>query len=337
MNAKRSAFTLIELLVVIAIIAILIGLLLPAVQKVREAAARASCENNLKQLGLACHKYESTNTYLPPGLGPEGTSMLFVILPYVEQANVVNLFNPNFSVWSTQNAPVMAQDLSLLKCPSDASTDVFKNFGVTFGRNNYYASIGNTAYQYQTISGTTEAQTSQLGIFNVPSNSSTQASVKITDITDGTSNTAMLSETTRWNGTPLVHCCSDPSWYQKGLIYLIEPAVFGDGITVNATVCNDWNNNSSWDVIGARGLEYARGLGAFYLYSHTLPPNYSGWDCGNGYNFTAFHIAARSYHTGGVNCCFADGSVHFVPNAIDPTVWRQIGTRAGGEVASLNQ
>src|SRR5262249_9337400 len=153
MRRRRSGFTLIELLVVIAIIAVLIGLLLPAVQKVREAASRMKCQNNLKQVALGAHNYESTFGYLPPGEGPgsaEGgtsrPSLAAVILPYLEQANKYNLFNFAFDVTSATNQAATWQDVPVYLCPSDGSSVTYSNLGQPAGRINYFGSIGGLAY-----------------------------------------------------------------------------------------------------------------------------------------------------------------------------------------------
>jgi prepilin-type N-terminal cleavage/methylation domain-containing protein/prepilin-type processing-associated H-X9-DG protein len=328
---RCRAFTLIELLVVIAIIAILIGLLLPAVQKVRESAARMKCSNNLKQISLAALNYESAMGFLPPGLGPNTMSVQAIILPYIEQGNAANQFNPNANVNSAANYQFADVQIPIYLCPSDPSANhIAGPSGTLRGKCNYYGNAGATANQFSTDG-------SAVGVFNVNSASNPKPSVRLVSITDGTSNTGMFAEIKQSNATPLnTSNYSDPSWYQKSLVYLINPAVWND-YTINATVCNNWNDNNNWDVISYRGEEYYRGLPPLSLYTHTVPPNYTGWDCGNGYLFTAAHMAARSYHTGGVNCAFADGSVHFIRDSIDPTQWRYMGTRAGGEVVDGSQ
>src|SRR5262249_57167805 len=136
---------LVDWLVVIAILAVLIGLLLPAVQKVREAAARMKCSNNLKQLGLAAHNFESAFQTLPPGEWTRSTdggtsrpSLEAVILGYIEQANKFNQFNFAFDVTSTTNAPARRQDVPIFLCPSENSQAAFPDGGETVRRSHYF-------------------------------------------------------------------------------------------------------------------------------------------------------------------------------------------------------
>src|SRR5690242_3603686 len=152
-KSLRDAFTLIELLVVISIIAILIGLLLPAVQKVREAAARMSCQNNLKQLALGVHLYENSNQKLPPGAqmditgtGVPGTSWLVFILPYIEQGNVYSQYNTSAGYNTPGNLTVGTLFIKIYHCPSGAKevsgnpTEV--SGGVSNDTTHYYGIMG---------------------------------------------------------------------------------------------------------------------------------------------------------------------------------------------------
>jgi prepilin-type N-terminal cleavage/methylation domain-containing protein len=180
MVRRRSAFTLIELLVVIAIIAILIGLLLPAVQKVREAAARLQCQNNLKQIGLGLHNYHSAYGAFPPGSNPKGFTVVTQLLPFMEQGNIYNQIDLTASANSPANAGPTGMTIKILLCPSDRTNQTPPGQG----GNNYFANYGTEPQFFQNSSVAN-------GVFALREAS---GGVRLTDVTDGTSNTAAFSE-----------------------------------------------------------------------------------------------------------------------------------------------
>jgi prepilin-type N-terminal cleavage/methylation domain-containing protein len=188
MLRRRSAFTLIELLVVIAIIAILIGLLLPAVQKVREAAARAQCQNNLKQIGLALHDYHATYNLLPPGRDDHSISVHTYLLPYLEQDNVYRLVNFKASWNDPSNAPAASARIKTFLCPSDSGG---AQVPAGWAANNYRANQGSGILWGLPPTATTNVNYG-MPIPNGPFY--LDSKVRLTDISDGTSNTAAFSE-----------------------------------------------------------------------------------------------------------------------------------------------
>jgi prepilin-type N-terminal cleavage/methylation domain-containing protein/prepilin-type processing-associated H-X9-DG protein len=337
---RRKGFTLIELLVVIAIITALLGLLLPAVQKVRESANRIRCTNNLKQIALAAHHFESVHGALPPGQGPYpkkdgGTnraSIMALLLPYLEQGNKYSQFDFDYDVHqSPVNEAARVQDVAILLCPSDPATAAYEpNAGSPYGRSNYSGSIGNTA-------NLLEANTPRSGIFNFtvdvniapstkpsPNFDTIRGRVRFADITDGTSNTAMFAEVKR-SGLPW----NAPYGVYDQLTLFLTPGFFFDSADpgkVPGCVKPDYNL-----AIKYAGQQYYRSFPGMNFYSHTVPPNSDKFDCASS-SLTAIHLASRSYHPGGVNVAFADASVHFIHDSIPLTTWKQLGTRAGGEV-----
>ncbi len=346
---RRSAFTLIELLVVIAIIGVLIALLLPAVQAAREAARRAQCTNNLKQIGLALHNYASASqdsfpwNMAPGGAdtdGGRGWSGQALMLPFMEQGSVFNSLNFSFGLrWVlsfNNDTPTGAYDpiqstgitttIDAFLCPSD---------GGGVGRNNYMASNGTNFDWHSRPQGA--------GALVRPT---TAGPSRIAAILDGTSSTVAYSERSRGDGSN--------RRASRGDIYATIPVPnFPTYILSNPS---DYNNlpaaqascrslatsspTSTWDFSGAF---WAAGDYNQSMFNFVQTPNSKSPDCSprsindgsgpaGGYGF----FTARSYHPGGVNVLFADGSVRFVKDSVAQLTWYALGTRANNEVVDQN-
>jgi prepilin-type N-terminal cleavage/methylation domain-containing protein/prepilin-type processing-associated H-X9-DG protein len=307
MVRRRSAFTLIELLVVIAIIAILIGLLLPAVQKVREAAARMQCQNNLKQLGLALHNYHGAYGSLPPGSNPSGFTVVSLLLPFVEQDNLYKQINFASPANSPANAVPTGTTIKTLLCPSDHTNQL----PAGQGGNNYFANYGTEPHFFQNSSVAN-------GVFALRE---PKGAVKLTDITDGTSNTAALSELRKgdWNNARY----SPMDW--------LNASSAGAPTTIDQaySLCQSIDPmNLSYQWLSAGG-EWLNDNATGTAYIHCGPPNST--NCGFPANLR-FCVNPNSDHTNGVNVALCDGSVRFVTSSISLTTWRALGTRSTGDL-----
>ena len=334
---RHRGFTLIELLVVIAIIAVLIALLLPAVQSAREAARRAQCTNNMKQIGLALHNYHQSVGTFPMGntigyayVGSQTSWGTFsahaLMLPYLEQTPVYNSCNFNWNIWygtgARINATVWNTKVNVFLCPSDAKA------GQT-SINSYYGSFG---------TGTQPWSNNTNGIFPVENSSNPIAAV-----TDGTSNTIAYVEGLVGDFVNL-----RVPWRQyvsgvpgNGGIQLYDARQNLPGVMGLAQQCmlaiqtNPGSNND-------RGYRWQTGSPGLTLTNIIITPNspqypFSGcrWDCsaGCGVDFGHLHVPS-SLHPGGVNVLFADGSVRFVKSSVQQMTWMALGSMNGGEVIS---
>jgi prepilin-type N-terminal cleavage/methylation domain-containing protein/prepilin-type processing-associated H-X9-DG protein len=299
---RRRAFTLIEVLVVIAIIGVLLGLLLPAVQKVLDAAARLSCGNNLRQAGLALHQFESTRGRLPPGavFGPLPEAGITTdalhgcwpfLLPYLEQQALFNAYRWDVDFFDPANQPTVATQLKILQCPSAQAN----RFVLMEDPDGAFTKGGQGAcIDYGPVQGIGPGLV-LLGLVDpvgdyrgaLPINQMS----RLAQISDGTSNTLLVAED-----------AGRPQLWQAGRYV---PDVFSFG--------GPWASNVNAVLIQGASVDGSTAPGPCAL------------NCTNNQQ-------PYSFHTGGANFLFADGSVHFLPAAIDIRVLAALATRAGGEV-----
>jgi prepilin-type N-terminal cleavage/methylation domain-containing protein/prepilin-type processing-associated H-X9-DG protein len=326
-SRRNQGFTLIELLVVIAIIAILIGLLLPAVQKVREAAARMKCQNNLKQLGLAFANYESANgyyqgpirhNYTPPPGSPTYIntrhSWVVFLLPYLEQGNLltgykyaVDGLTPNADWNSAVNAPVAATNLSVIRCPSSPGESTFtfpsgrvhapNDYGAIWRvprvlYNNGWADLESTIVNVAPVTSTnSNTDNGFLPLAKVPSGKGLNGGIRrIAEVADGLSNTLILGETVG------------------------RPGLYRVGKKIDNSLTTGWVQPAN-DIEGIRGTDFATGTG---------DPGPCPMNCRNDGEL-------YSFHTGGCNFVFGDGSVKFIKQSIEMRMIARLISVYGGE------
>jgi prepilin-type N-terminal cleavage/methylation domain-containing protein len=315
--ARRSAFTLIELLVVMAVFAVLIGLVLAAVQKVREAAARTQCLNNLKQLGLALHSYHDANKSFPKGCQwPRGVgsyprlSLVIYLYPYLEQAGIYQAFNFNpkdttVAPWesSANNPDLTGAIVPSWVCPSNSGASTVGNGRKDAAGNPFTWMAGN----YLAIfAGTDSADALAM---NSATALGPSFGAGLAQITDGTSHTLLLAEYVRATG--------DNGNDLRGAVWVDEAGASSVFTLPPAGVTGPYTPNTAASDV---------------LYHCTDLPAQNR-PCRQDRSQSHGSAAARSMHPGGVNVLLCDASARFAGDSVNPATWAAAATIRGGEVA----
>jgi prepilin-type N-terminal cleavage/methylation domain-containing protein/prepilin-type processing-associated H-X9-DG protein len=311
----RSAFTLIELLVAIAIIAVLIALLVPAVQQVREAASRSQCENNMKQVALALHSYHDSNKSFPIGVacnpvtGLNRVTWMVHLLPFIEQNDLYQLVNLAVGVdGSTTNDPAYSQRVPIYSCPSDTIATFVGWGGLPLARSNIVGCFSADGIMMSSDAvfyyDPTKNPSSKLTLFNY------NVTRRMAMVTDGLSNTTAISEV-----------ISGPSglFDERGIWSDCWGAQYSQLYTPNTNV-----PDAVWSVVANTTYNFCA--------TTSGQPKLDAPCNGSAPTWNSEIYSARSYHQGGVNAGLADGSVRFISNDISVAAWQGLGSINGEEL-----
>jgi prepilin-type N-terminal cleavage/methylation domain-containing protein/prepilin-type processing-associated H-X9-DG protein len=347
MPTMRRAFTLIELLVVIGIIAVLVGLLLPAVQRVRESANRLKCANNLKQLGIALHNYHSAHECWPPGLDcassntsdAEATGFTH-LLPFLEQDNTFRIYHFDEPWYQQANFAPVAVEIKLFYCPTNRDSG---SVDLTEAAQEWQTPLPPTAAScdYAFCHGANGSANKDWyripvtarGVFNIRPPDLVHSGIRLTDVADGTSNTIAMGDASAGNSYYLVRDLKNPD----------EPAI-------NTFTGQPMILEQSWSAAGIGdgthpwygsvfGVTAQYGLGPDprdepMSRRPATPSLYGGDPKGDNASGRDYLGGFRSFHPEGCNFLFCDGGVHFLKKSIQPEVYRALSTYAGSEVVA---